>query len=389
MQQLTRCPSASPRTLAPYRALAFACLGVSALAASWSCSRTEAKAATDSPYAPVLGLPYVLYHTYGQYADLEAEDDLPAYFHDGIDVGACPDGRGKVLALEAGYVVWNSFQKDEYAAYEDYDSHSLIISRGEDRRRGMKYIHLADTPLRLGDKVECGDYLGSVFNFLPSGFEHWHLKLVRRSPAEGSTNTDESWGFAEDLDDGNPLLELGEVFQDDDPPSIQKSKPPGGSPAVFHFYDSDGNQLAPDQLCGAVQIVAELHDECGTDKELDCDRPVKPKVVASHIVAPLGFELRIRSQDPSVPEKVFSLDLSLGVGTLLKDEDILQVYHSSSAATCSERHLCFVLSQDAADQFRWKPLQGDYSLELKVRDAARHTTTLPLFPVKVIGTTCP
>src|SRR5688572_5259631 len=118
--------------------------------------------------------PTVLYTTYGQYVDLE-EDVYPAELHAGIDIGACPDGQSKVLALEEGYVVKSTFE-DGQARPVDYTRHHVIVSRGEDRSRGILYGHLADTQFSLGAKVPRGAFLGSVVNWETSGFDHLHLQ---------------------------------------------------------------------------------------------------------------------------------------------------------------------------------------------------------------------
>jgi hypothetical protein len=280
--------------------------------------------------------------------------------------------------LEDGYVVKSSFESPEPLP-ADYTRHYVIISRGEDRSRGILYAHLADTALAERQQVSRGDYVGSVVNWETSGFDHLHLQLVSRY--DSGAGTDEVWASGEAKDDGNPLLELTACFEDDDPPAIEEVPSPSG-PVAFEFLKPNGDPLPAAGLTGSIVIVARLHDQCADNDPLECTRSSPPDVIASQVVAPLSFELSVRcTSDTSVAEKVFSLDLKRDV----RDKLITDVYHSGSIGTYSERSLRFNLTYDPSNGCAWTPTEsGAYELTLTVEDAAGLKTSLPPFPVTVL-----
>jgi hypothetical protein len=375
--------------LKPDRILALA----SAWALSWigACGCTEASEAESYFWEP-----FVIYTTHGQFLDLDKEGDASPYVHHGIDIAACPDGQTKVLALESGYIVRTSFGMAELEGLTDYTYHNVILSSGEDRSQGILYAHLADCPWVLGEYVEAGQYLGSIVNFLPSGFEHLHLQVVKRMTTYG-TGSDEAWGVIQEGDLGNPLVLLPSRLPavlpesaDNEPPQIYSRSPEGSPRVAFSFY-ADGpageEHTDPMQLCGALAIVAELQDQCSSGGSMNCARSTTPEVVASDLVAPLGFKLIVRTaEEPTQTVAEFALDLSTSADALPVD----QIYHSgSSVGTYDERCLRFVLTYDPTNGCAWKPATaGDYVLQLTVIDAAGHETREPDFPIKVVSPSC-
>src|SRR5687767_3702610 len=197
---------------------------------------------------------------------------------------------------------------------------------------------------------------------------------------DSGLGSNDVWAGGEEKDDGNPLVEFADCFQDDDAPVVEPIESSTG-PVDFEFIELDGDTPEAHELKDPVVIVAVLHDQCAVTDALECTWDSDPDVVAAREVAPLAFKLGVRcTSDSNVAEQVYALDLKRDV----RAKQVAEVYGPDTIGTCSQRKLRFNLSYDPPNKSLWTPPQpGTYELDLTVEDAAGHTITRPPFQVTV------
>lgn len=375
----------------PSRRVAWALAGVAS--AAWLAAAPAPQGA-DAPLAWPLGpdgsIARVLYSTHGQYLDV----GYGAFAHEGIDIAAAPNEP--VYAIADGLVVYSSVgDSGAKALYQE-----LIVSIGEDLSRGIRYLHLATSEVRVGDAVQQDQLLGTVVDWEdvsseePSCcYDHLHLQAV----SYGSEAKEWSAAYVADSGDPLPLLDTsGDV----EPPWLVPLTLDDGTTAdVLVVDDESWKALDPggrtpdawdDLRTGrAVDIVAAFHDGSGGEDPPAAGTGDVCSCTASRDVAPSRFELRVTPLDAAgnpLTESGTELPSLSMEGPISSPTGVAgDNYYEGSVGRYTERELRFVLTHDAGSRAgAWTPPSaGKYRIEITVTDAAGNTLTVPPVDVTV------
>jgi hypothetical protein len=168
------------------------------------------------------------------------------YLHPGIDIMQ-PAGS-PVYAVKAGWV--------KAVLTTSADLHWRVAigdSPGSDSCDGWLYAHLEQSTIAVvfGEKVDSGQYLGSIVAWPVADFNHCHFVKIRNAGFSWTAN----WLFV-----GNPLDELVNV-DDFDPPYFVNIEV--GTPLRFCVDNSAAFFTIGEAISGNVDIVARAHDRIG------------------------------------------------------------------------------------------------------------------------------
>ena len=274
------------------------------------------------------------------------------------------------------------------ASDSDATGQELIVSRGSDLSRGLRYLHMASVEVKLGEAVKRDQLLGSVAPWDdPVGCDHLHLQTVSCSKAG------EAWPAGYAADYGNPLL-VFETLSDGLAPVVQPMPSKLGVDLELVLYeDGSSNEVVQVELGQPIDVVVCVHDRFTGDTSPECDPPDAGAVAPSELVAPFGFSLRATWVGATEAEPLPAastgpdsrIELGDPVGTLHETALAEHLYHGTSVGTFTERELRFVLTNELeTGSGAWTPDKaGFWRLEVGVEDAAHNVTYVPARTVSV------
>ncbi|MDZ7373032.1 MAG: peptidoglycan DD-metalloendopeptidase family protein [candidate division KSB1 bacterium] len=198
------------------------------------------------PFAP-FDRPRPIGNTYEEYQNYGGSP----YLHPGVDilapyfepVFAVSDGVVKAVLTISGEYHWRI---------------AVGETASEDTTEGWLYAHLVreSIPFSVGDTVRAGDYLGQIVPWPVAEFHHLHFVKVRQGGMSWSPDWEAVFNPLEVL---RPLADsTGPVFEP------IESTDARGSPFAY-VRNGSGEQLNPDSLSGAVDIVIRVGDKVGSE----------------------------------------------------------------------------------------------------------------------------
>jgi len=162
-------------------------------------------------------------NNFGQYQHGDVKGET--YFHDGLDI-VLPNGT-ELFSMSEGVV-----RSTRYDA--------IIIEDAENPGFGWAYTHVNNSPVKVGDVVSRGRYIGDV-NFI--GLEHLHLSRVK---LEVGGNWDDIFDlkflYADSLF----------IFPDKQSPVFDD--------AIYFFRNNSDEILMTGEITGDIDIVAGIRD---------------------------------------------------------------------------------------------------------------------------------
>ncbi len=332
------------------------------------------------PLGPDGSIARALFSTHGQLWQWSYGGSSGTYVHQGIDISAC--AREPVFAVEEGTVVFSNF-RDPTVAKEYME---LIVSRGSDLSRGIRYLHLGATTVTIGDTVARDQLLGTVANWLaPCSYDHLHLQVVRVN--DSTWNPGDPWPASAAADDANPLS-VFDPAADKQPPYCHQvpSSITTHLTDVLFFRDGTDTELDPGALSGSIDVVASMHDLCfdGTAASSSgCSE------TSSKEVAPLSVSMTITDTTPGgsgASPPAFAPVLFAEAISAESIEHLAKFrYHASSVASYGERDLRFTLTSSDSSGDAWTPPPGTYEIEIVAKDRGGNEVTLAATKVTVSG----
>lgn len=293
--------------------------------------------------------------------------------HQGVDIGGC--AREPVYAVEDGTVVFSNFRDSK----ADGQYKELIVSRGVDDTRGIRYLHLGGAAVAVGDKVVKDQLIGTIVNWLqPCSFDHLHVQVVK--PNDPNWTSGNPWPNKSTTDVVNPLTVFDPTADKLQPScsSVSSTYNSSSSVDVLFYASGGGAELDPDALQGTIDVVASLRDEC-FDIAAACAASAGgcSEVISTH-VAPYRLNLAIYKTDAGGVEGLIdptaSIEFKDGI-TSSAAELIARYYHKNTVGNCSERDLRFNLTKGGG--VTWTPADGDYKVHVSAEDLAGNVYLVP------------
>lgn len=212
-----------------------------------ACSETKSH---DPIVAPLdygsVGNPFPIGNSY---AEIQQYGYTP-YLHPGVDflgddyenVYAVKSGYIKAILTTGGSAYWRVGISNENTSAES---------------EGYLYAHLNQNsiPYTVGDSVQTGDLLGTLYPWGYYDFTHIHFGRITCS---GSTWNGNWWTT------DNPLIDVVNII-DATPPIFENAY---GSD-LFAFRTEGGNYLDPNSLMGEIDIIAKCHDIANSTWKID------------------------------------------------------------------------------------------------------------------------
>ena len=294
------------------------------------------------------------------YAEIQQYGET-AYLHPGVDflgedfqdVYAVHDGFVKAILTTGGEPYWRIAIANEDTANEV---------------EGYLYAHLNQDSFTvgIGDFVEAGDIIGTLFPWNYYDFTHTHYARI--------IDTGETWsGDWWTID--NPLVDTINLF-DEEPPVFQNAY----NYNMFAFRDSIGNYLEPYNLSGRFDIIAKCYDTTNSDWKID--------------IWEIGFELATVELPDTIiySQNSFAYDFPLDTyGEGSWDNMVLNTIYSRDESCFSlgnydQREYFHLITNsdgdnvidetDAANMFDSSQFNdGNYILRVTARDASLNETS--------------
>ncbi len=183
------------------------------------------------------------------YAEIQQYGGSP-YLHPGVDflggdyanVFAVHSGYIKAILTTGGSAYWRIGISNENTSAES---------------EGYLYAHLNQNsiPYMVGDQVQVGNLLGTLYPWGFSDFTHIHFARIISSGLTWSGN----WWTTD-----NPLLDVINI-EDTTAPVFENAY---GSD-LFAFRTEAGTYLDPDNLMGEIDIIAKCHDIANSTWRID------------------------------------------------------------------------------------------------------------------------
>ena len=174
------------------------------------------------------------------YGEIQQYGGSP-YLHPGVDflgedyenVYAVKDGYIKAILTTGGSAYWRIGISNEDTSAES---------------EGYLYAHLNQNsiPYIVGDQVQVGNLLGTLYPWSVSGFTHTHFARITCS----GTTWNGNWWTTD-----NPLVDVINI-EDTTAPIFENAY---GSD-LFAFRTEGGTYLDPNDLMGEIDIIAKCHD---------------------------------------------------------------------------------------------------------------------------------
>ncbi|MBN2018531.1 MAG: hypothetical protein JW794_10445 [Candidatus Cloacimonetes bacterium] len=210
-------------------------------------SRTKSHETIIAPLNhPTISYPFPIGNSYGE---IQQYGGSP-YLHPGVDflgsdyenVYAVKSGYIKAILTTGGSAYWRIGISNENTAAES---------------EGYLYAHLNQNsiPYIVGDSVQAGDVLGTLYPWAVYDFTHIHFGRITCSGATWYGN----WWTTD-----NPLVDMPNVL-DTIPPVFENAY---GSD-LFAFRTESGTYLDPDELIGEIDIIAKCHDIINANWRVD------------------------------------------------------------------------------------------------------------------------
>jgi len=294
------------------------------------------------------------------YAEIQQYGGSP-YLHPGVDF--LGDDYENVYAVKSGYI--KAILTTGGSAYWRIGISNENISAESE---GYLYAHLNQNsiPYIVGDQVEPGDLLGTLYPWSTSNFTHIHFARIKSSGSTWSGN----WWTTD-----NPLPDVINIL-DNNPPVFENAI---GSD-IFAFRTENGTYLEPDNLIGKIDIIAKCHDIINSTWRVD--------------VWDLKFKLHPASNPGSTTYERFSFAYDMPLDTYLNasyDNMVLYTIYSRDG-TCysigdyTNREYYHIITNSDGDSVITQYDQdenldtsqfpdGQYILEVIARDCAMNETS--------------
>ncbi|MDP8226047.1 MAG: hypothetical protein P9L89_00170 [Candidatus Celaenobacter polaris] len=294
------------------------------------------------------------------YAEIQQYGSSP-YLHPGVDflgddfenVYAVKPGYIKAVLTTGGSAYWRIGISNENTSAES---------------EGYLYAHLNQTsiPYTVGDSVQVGDLLGTLYPWGYYDFTHIHFGRITCS---GSTWNGNWWTT------DNPLVDVINI-SDTTPPYFENAY---GS-NLFAFRTESGTYLNPTSLMGEIDIIAKCHDIANSTWKID--------------VWDLRFKLHPANDPDSTIYERFSFAYDMPLDTYISgtfDEMVLYTLYSRDA-TCysignyTDRDYYHIITNSDGDSVitmfdQYENLDtsqfpdGHYILEVIARDCSMNETS--------------
>jgi hypothetical protein len=194
----------------------------------------------------IVAQPFPIGNSYGE---IQQYGGSP-YLHPGVDflggdyanVFAVHSGYIKAILTTGGSAYWRIGISNENTSAES---------------EGYLYAHLNQNsiPYMVGDQVQVGDLLGTLYPWGFSDFTHIHFARIISSGSTWSGN----WWTTD-----NPLVDVINI-EDTTAPIFENAY---GS-NLFAFRTEGGTYLDPDDLMGEIDIIAKCHDIANSTWRID------------------------------------------------------------------------------------------------------------------------
>jgi Peptidase family M23/FlgD Ig-like domain len=311
-------------------------------------------------YAPLnYGEENVPFHIGNSYAEIQQYGYTP-YLHPGVDflgddyqeVYAVHDGFVKAVLTTGGDPYWR-------VAIANEDS--------PDETQGYLYAHLNENSItvNVGDQVQAGDLLGTLYPWGFADFTHIHFARVFCSGQQWIGD----WWTTE-----NNLVDVINI-QDFIPPIFEDAL----YEERFAFRNSAGNYLDPLNLNGEFDIIAKCHDIANSAWRIDVhdlsyslhphNDPDSTLFQNFAFVYDFDLDTYINSTvDWMILNTIYSRD---GTCYSIGDYDEREYYHIITNSNGDS----LITADDAAENFDSSQFDdGVYLLKVTARDACLNTT---------------
>ena len=294
------------------------------------------------------------------YAEIQQYGYSP-YLHPGVDF--LGDDYENVYAVKPGYI--KAILTTGGSAYWRM---GIALENTSAETEGYLYAHLNQNsiPYTVGDYVETGDLLGTLYPWGYYDFTHIHFGRISCA----GTTWNGNWWTTD-----NPLPDVVTIL-DTIPPVFENAY---GS-QLFAFRTESGTYLDPSNLMGEIDIIAKCHDIINSSWRVD--------------VWDLRFKLHPSSNPGSTTYERYAFAYDMPLDTYISsswDFLVLQTIYSRDA-TCysigdyTDREYYHIITNSDGDSViteydQYENLDtsqfpdGDYILEVIARDCSLNETS--------------